>query len=85
MYPEIKREDILFQGVARARNVFALSTLGYSEKLPSVETNIPGLFVLNSAQITNGTLNVNETVQLAENFIVSYKYGKEKCNHFIRP
>jgi protoporphyrinogen oxidase len=69
MYPQIKPEDVLFKGVARARNVFALSTLGYSDKLPTVETNTPGLYVLNSAQITNGTLNVNETVQLAENFI----------------
>jgi hypothetical protein len=26
---------------------------------------VPGLFAINSAHIVNGTLNVNETVQLA--------------------
>ena len=72
MYPFLNQEDILFSGVARARNVFALSTRGYSNQLPSVETNIPGLYILNSAQITNGTLNVNETVQLAEKFMREY-------------
>lgn len=72
MYPFISKEDVLQGGVARARNVFALSTLGYSGQLPSVETNIPGLYILNSAQITNGTLNVNETVQLAEKFMKEY-------------
>jgi hypothetical protein len=29
-------------------------------------TSVPGLAVVNSAHIVNGTLNVNETVQLAE-------------------
>ena len=74
MYPSIKKDEILFTGVARARNVFALATHNYSSNLPNVETNIPGLYILNSAQITNGTLNVNETVQLAEKFIKQYCY-----------
>jgi len=72
MYPSIKKEEILFKAVARAKNVFALATNAYSTNLPSVETNKPGLYILNSAQITNGTLNVNETVQLAEKFIKQY-------------
>src|SRR5207253_4312681 len=33
---------------------------------PPIETSTPGLFVVNSAQIVNSTLNVNETVRLAE-------------------
>jgi pSer/pThr/pTyr-binding forkhead associated (FHA) protein len=28
-------------------------------------TSVPGLFIVNSAQIVPGTLNVNETIQLA--------------------
>jgi hypothetical protein len=43
-----------------------LSTLNYSKNLPKVKTSIPGVYILNSAHITNGTLNVNETIQLAE-------------------
>jgi hypothetical protein len=31
-----------------------------------MDTSVPGLHVVNSAHIVNGTLNVNETVQLAE-------------------
>jgi hypothetical protein len=30
-----------------------------------VETSLPNVFIVNSAQIVNGTLNVNETVALA--------------------
>jgi protoporphyrinogen oxidase len=69
MYPEIKSEDILYKALAKAPNVFALSTLYYSRNIPEVETEIGGLYILNTAQITNGTLNVNETIQLAEKFI----------------
>jgi hypothetical protein len=31
-----------------------------------MQTSIAGLFVVNAAQIVDGTLNVNETVGLAE-------------------
>jgi len=67
MYPFLTDSDIKYVGIARARNVFALSTLGYSVNLPEVKTTIPGVYILNSAHITNGTLNVNETIQIAEN------------------
>ena len=66
MYPGyIGREDIAAFRVARARYVAALPTLNYSELVPPVETSVPGLYLVNSSQIVNGTLNVNETVQLA--------------------
>jgi len=66
MYPRFSEDDIIYWGTSRAKKVFALSTLNYSKKLPPVKTTIPGLFILNSAQIMNGTLNVNETIQVAE-------------------
>jgi protoporphyrinogen oxidase len=69
IYPEIGAEDILEFQIARAKNVFALSTINYSKKLPDVKTSVPGLFILNSAHIINGTLNVNETVQLADKYL----------------
>jgi protoporphyrinogen oxidase len=66
MYPEFRREDVLAFKIARAREVMALSTLNYSSQaLPAVSTSLPNVFVVNSAQIANGTLNVNETVGLA--------------------
>ena len=66
MYPEFSDNDVVQWNVAKAGRVFALPTLHYSEKLPSVITSIEGYYIINSAQILNGTLNVNETIQVAE-------------------
>jgi hypothetical protein len=48
------------------RQVFPLPTLDYSSRLPAQDASLTGLHIVNSAHILNGTLNVNETVQLAE-------------------
>lgn len=66
MYPAFDRRDVLAFRVSRVRHVLAISTLNYSKQLPAMDTSIPGLHIVNSAHIVNGTLNVNETVQLAE-------------------
>lgn len=68
MYAHFKREDVLEFKISRVRNVFPIPTLNYSANVPSVKTSIDGVFIVNSSQITNGTLNVNETIQLAEKF-----------------
>jgi protoporphyrinogen oxidase len=82
LYPTFNRADVLAFRVSRVRNVFALSTVGYSGNVPAVETSVPGLFVVNSAQIVNGTLNVNETVRLAESAIETVCRSFEpKKNH----
>lgn len=66
MYPDFRRTDVQAFRVARARDVLALPTLHYSETLlPPTRTSVPGVFVVNSAQIASGTLNLNETVSLA--------------------
>ncbi|MFB6318223.1 NAD(P)/FAD-dependent oxidoreductase [Saccharicrinis sp. FJH54] len=66
MYPHLHLNDIEHIEIARARNVFALNQLNYSSNLPPVKSSVNGLYLLNSAHITNGTLNVNETIQLAQ-------------------
>lgn len=67
MYPDFRREHVVAFQVARARQVMALPTLHYSTTLmPAMETSRPGLFIVNSAQIPDGTLNVNETIGLGE-------------------
>lgn len=68
MYPQFKRTDVIAFRVSRVRNVFPLPVLNYSDSLPDVRTSIENVFVVNSSQIVNGTLNVNETIQLAERF-----------------
>jgi protoporphyrinogen oxidase len=67
MYPHFHRQDVIAMKISRVRRVLAISTLNYSENLPPTTTSIPGLHIINSAHIVNGTLNVNETVQLANN------------------
>lgn len=69
MYPHFTRDDVLAFRVSRVRHVFAVSTLDYSESLPPVATSIPGVFLVNSAHIAHGTLNVNETIALADQML----------------
>lgn len=71
MYPRFERSDVLSFQVSRVRYVLAIATLNYSEKLPPIKTSIPNVYILNSAHILNGTLNVNETIQLAEKAIAN--------------
>ncbi len=73
MHPSLSLADVKAFKVSRVRHVFALPTLGYSDHLPPVFTSVPGLYSLNSAQIVNGTLNVNETIKLANDFVAGLK------------
>ncbi len=72
MYPHFQRSDVLSFRVSRVRHVFPIPTLAYSERLPAVTTSVTGIHILNSAHIVNGTLNVNETVQLAEKAVTQF-------------
>ncbi len=66
MYTWITDENIRFVGVARAKHVITVAKLNYSELLPDIRTSIPGVYIVNTAHIKDGTLNVNETVRVAE-------------------
>ena len=66
VYPEVRRGDVLAFRISRVRHVMPPPTLDYSRRVPPAETSVAGLHLVNSAHILNGTLNVNETVQLAE-------------------
>ncbi|MFM9961961.1 MAG: NAD(P)/FAD-dependent oxidoreductase [Planctomycetaceae bacterium] len=69
MYPDFSESDVEAFRVSRVRHVVSLSTLNYSDNLPPMKTSLPGVFAINSAHIVNGTLNVNETVKLAEDAV----------------
>jgi len=67
MYPGLTEGDIAASAVARARCVFPVTTMNYSEEvMPRTRTSVEGLFIANSAQIPNGTMNVIELVGLAD-------------------
>ncbi len=66
LYPFLEKADVVQFRVSRVPHVLAISTLGYSDRLPPMTTTVAGLHIVNSAHIVNGTLNVNETIGLAE-------------------
>ncbi len=69
MYPEFNREDIEAFELSKTRSVMAIPTLNYSKSLPPMKTSVPGMYLVNSAFILKGNLNVNETITIAESAI----------------
>lgn len=65
IYPGFDRSDVEAFRVSRVRAVFPISTIGYSKTVPPFETSVEGVHLVNSAQIVNGTLNVNDTMSLS--------------------
>ena len=79
MYPGFHRRDVVATQMGRVREMLAVTTLRYSdETLPPLTTSLPNVYVANSAQIANGTLNVEETVTLAN------RQAAELVAHFRR-
>ncbi len=66
MYLQIDNSNIKFAGVARAKQVITIAKLNYSETLPDVKTSMLNVYIINTAHIKDGTLNVNETIKVAE-------------------
>lgn len=65
IYPEFDPSDVEAFRVSRVRSVFPISQLGYSEKVPPFDSSVPGVHLVSSSQIVNGTLNVNDTMALS--------------------
>jgi len=65
MHPNFDRKTILATRISRVPHVFPITTLHYSYSVPSMTTSIPGLSIVTAAQIINGTLNANQTGELA--------------------
>jgi protoporphyrinogen oxidase len=66
MHPSLADDDILAFKISRVRYVFPRPTLGYSRRVPAIDSSIAGLSIVNSAHILNGTLNANETIGLGQ-------------------
>ena len=67
MYPHFRRGHVKAFQVSRVREMLAVTTVDYSTRLlPGSRTSLDRVFIVNSSQIANGTLNVNETLGLAE-------------------
>lgn len=66
MHPDLRPDDLLAFRLSRERFVHALATVDGPAGPPDIRTEVDGLYLAGSAQIVDGTLNVNETVRLAE-------------------
>ena len=67
IHPSLKSSEIESMHIFRERFVQPVPTLNYSEQAPTVSTGIPHLFVANSTQIVNDTLNNNAMSRIARN------------------
>lgn len=81
MHPRFSRRDVRAFRVSRVPYVFPIPTLGYSKRLPPIQTTTPGLYLANSAHIVNGTLNVNETVKLANSLTPTFAADAARPAH----
>jgi protoporphyrinogen oxidase len=66
VHPGFDRTAIVGFRISRVRNVMAVPTVGYSAVVPPVRTNVDGLYIVSSAQIVDGTLNVDATLGVVE-------------------
>jgi protoporphyrinogen oxidase len=66
IHPSFGMNDVAAFRISRARFVQPISTIGYSERMPPFTTTLKRVYTVNSSQIVNGTLNVNQTLELSE-------------------
>ncbi|MBV8374071.1 MAG: FAD-dependent oxidoreductase [Candidatus Eremiobacteraeota bacterium] len=66
VFPRFNPVDVRALRISRVPYVFALPECDASRGVHDVATSVPGLYLVSSAQILDGTLNVNETLSLAE-------------------
>ncbi|MCB1016387.1 MAG: NAD(P)/FAD-dependent oxidoreductase [Acidimicrobiales bacterium] len=71
MHPHLDDDDVLAFEVSRARHVFAVPTLDYSRRVPPIVTSVPGLYLAGSAHLVHATLNVDDTLGLADDALAA--------------
>jgi len=71
MLPEFREDDVLAVHINRAVKVQPLQVLNYSTLVPRVVTKHPDLFILNTSQFVNCTLNNNEVIRAVNDFLAT--------------
>lgn len=69
MFPGFEREELVSVHVNRAFKVQPLLVLDYSSLVPQTATRHPDLYVLNTSQSVNSTLNNNEVITAVDRFL----------------
>lgn len=70
LYPDARSTPVATR-VSRRREVFAVPTIGYSERMPRLTTSLPGLYLAGSAQLPFAPLNVHDTLGLADDVLAA--------------
>jgi protoporphyrinogen oxidase len=87
MFPEVREEDIVSAHIHRAARVQPLQVLHYSRLVPTVTTGHADLFVLNTSQFVNSTLNNNEVIRAVDNFLLKYgarlEQSRDGCSDLV--
>jgi protoporphyrinogen oxidase len=78
MLPDFDMDRIESVHVNRAIKVQPLQVLEYSRLVPQVHTKHPGLFVLNTSQFVNSTLNNNEVIGAVNRFHAEYRQARRR-------
>jgi protoporphyrinogen oxidase len=69
MFPALQADDIVSIHINRATKVQPLQVLNYSNLIPKTTTLHKDLFILNTSQFVNDTLNNNSVVQHVNSFV----------------
>ena len=72
MFPDFDDADLVEVHVHRAAKVQPLQVLEYSSRVPDIKTLNPDLYVLNTSQFVNATLNNNEVVSAVNKFCETF-------------
>jgi protoporphyrinogen oxidase len=65
VFPDLQDSDIEAKYLFRERLVQPVPVLHYSDLVPAMQTNVPGLVLANTTQIINSNLNNNAMVKIA--------------------
>jgi len=72
MYPDLTDKDIVSVHLNRAFKVQPLQVLNYSEIVPQAATQHPDLYIVNTSQFVNDTLNNNSVARHVSRFVEQY-------------
>jgi protoporphyrinogen oxidase len=64
-FPDLNESDVEQRFLFRERYVQPVPVLHYSDLVPEMQTNVEGLYLANTTQIINSTLNNNAMVKIA--------------------
>jgi protoporphyrinogen oxidase len=66
LYPVLNSQDLIAHCISRIIDFPVIPTLNYSlNSIPLSVTSMKNVFIVNSAQIPSGTININEIINLA--------------------